>query len=52
VVVSRATMGRVLQHLNWPRKKKRSMRQRLTPHGCNRPDVTIGSSCETFPPKI
>jgi transposase len=52
VVVSRATMGRLVQQLNLTRKKKRFMRLKPTPHGCSRPGVTIGPSCETFLQKI
>jgi transposase len=51
VVVSRATMGRVVQKLNLTRKK-RSMPLKRMLHGCNRPGVTTGMLSETFPQKI
>ena len=48
VLVSRSTMGRIVQHLNLTRKKKPSMRQKPTPHGCSRRGATTGTSSETF----
>jgi transposase len=44
VVVSRATMGRVVQQLKLTRKKKHSMLLKPIPPGCNKPDVTTGPS--------
>lgn len=52
VLVSRSTMGRIVQRLNLTRKKKPSMRRKLTPHECSRLGVTTGTSSETFPQKI
>lgn len=52
VVVSRATMGRLVQQLNLTRKKKHFTRLKQIANGCSRPGVTIGTSSETFPQKI
>ena len=52
VRVSRSTMGRIVQRLNLTRKKKHSTQRKLTLHECSRPDVTTGTSSETFPQKI
>jgi len=52
VVVSRSTMGRVVKKLNLTRKKKHSMPLKPKRHGCNRLDVTTGTSSEIFPQKI
>jgi transposase len=47
VSISRSTMGRVLQKLGLTRKKKHCTPLRQRVHGCNKPELTIGSRSET-----
>jgi transposase len=47
VSMSRSTMSRVLQKLGLTRKKKHFTPPRRRVHGCNKPELSIGSRSET-----
>ncbi len=51
ILMSRSSMGRIVQKLELTRKKKRCTRPRLRAHGCDKPESSIGKRSETSPQK-
>lgn len=49
ILMSRSSMGRIVQKLELTRKKKRCTQPRPRAHGCDKPESSIGSRSETSP---